>query len=149
MKRRRYVHELREQAAVCERNYHRLWRLLPGFPDGEKMACRIHSESEMDTEVTFQVAERFRYTATVDVTLEQNHMPPRLARHHFRVRVYLDANTSEVVSLDHTGSLKGVYHYPNPNMYQADEKAQLNRWLSEWLQLLFEQGVTQERILFT
>lgn len=138
-----YVHDLREQGAVCETNFMRLRRILRDFERDDERLFRIEAGELVNTDVTLTVVERFRYTATVRVALRQHHMPDAFARQTFHVRVYLDANTSEVMNLERTGSLKGVYTYPNPNMYQADEKAQLNRWLSEWLGLLGRHGLSQ------
>ncbi|MCH8552287.1 MAG: DUF1249 domain-containing protein [Natronospirillum sp.] len=135
-----YVHELREQGAVCEGNFLRLRRFLPGFDRDLERCFHVSAEPKIDADMELRVIERFRYTATVDITLQQHHMPEPFARVVFRVRVYLDANTSEVMTLERMGSLQGVYSYPNPQMYQADEKAQLNRWLAEWLRLLARHG---------
>lgn len=139
-----YVHELREQGAVCEGNFLRLRRLLPDFRPDMQREFSIRAEPQVDTEMTLRVTERFRYTATVEITLQQHHMPQPFARQAFRVRVYLDANTSEVMTLERMGSLQGVYNYPNPQMYHADEKAQLNRWLAEWLRLLSVHGTSRQ-----
>lgn len=139
-----YVHELREQGAVCESNFLRLRRLLPGFEAGAVRAFIIEADRQSATDLTLTVIERFRYTATVDLNLQQRHMPEAFAEQTFRVRVYLDANTSEVMDLARMGSLQGVYRYPNPDMFHADEKAQLNRWLGEWLQVLSRHGMSAE-----
>ncbi|TGG92928.1 DUF1249 domain-containing protein [Natronospirillum operosum] len=139
-----YVHELREQGAVCEGNFLRLRRLLRDFPEGLSLDYQVQAEPHVDADIRLQVTERFRYTATVDIMLHQHHLPEPFARQTFRVRVYLDANTSEVMTLERVGSLQGVYNYPNPNMYHADERAQLNRWLSEWLRVLAEHGLSRK-----
>lgn len=140
-----YVHELREQGAVCESNFTRLRRLLPGFEASELRVFRIAAGAELKADAELFVSERFRYTATVEVRLHQHHLPDPFAHQTFRVRVYLDANTSEVMTLERIGSLKGVYNYPNPDMYHADEKAQLNRWLGEWLEMLARHGISREK----
>lgn len=139
-----YVHELREQGAVCDSNFIRLHRLLPAFMAEQTRTFRIAAGRELMADMDFLVSERFRYTATVEVHLQQHHLPEPFAQQTFKVRVYLDANTSEVMTLERTGSLKGVYHYPNPDMYHADEKAQLNRWLGEWLQMLARHGLGRD-----
>jgi uncharacterized protein YqiB (DUF1249 family) len=36
--------------------------------------------------------------------------------------------------------LEGRYDYPNPNMYQRDEKIQQNRYLAEILELCLAEG---------
>ena len=52
---------------------------------------------------------------------------------HLTVRCYHDARVAEVVNFQHHKNFHSRYSYPNPNMYQKNEKQQINRFLSEWL----------------
>jgi len=140
---RNYVYNMKEQSALCEASYARLQQLLPGFLAGTQKHLLVQDASGLDTEVMLRVVERFAYTATLEMTLQQHHLPQTLARQQFSIRVYLDATTSEVMLQQQQGSLKGVYPYPNPQMYQVDERAQLNRWLAEWLRVLMRCGAVQ------
>ncbi|MFY0666200.1 MAG: DUF1249 domain-containing protein [Natronospirillum sp.] len=143
-----YVPDLKAQAAQCEGNFARLQRFLPGFKAGDDAAFLIETPQHSSADFTLNVVERFRYTASVEVTVHQHQVPEYFARQTFMVRVYLDARSSEVVTFARRGSFKGVYPYPNPEMFQANEKEQLNRWLAEWLQLLMAHGRSGEKMAF-
>ncbi|MFC3852323.1 DUF1249 domain-containing protein [Salinispirillum marinum] len=143
-----YVPDLKAQAAICEGNFARLRRCLPDFTVGQDVNFVLESAQHLSADITLTVIERFRYTASVEITVHQHQVPDYVARQTFMVRVYLDANTAEVVTFARRGSFQGVYPYPNPDMFHADEKDQLNRWLSEWLQLLFSHGRSAESITF-
>lgn len=138
-----YVYEMKEQSALGEASYARLQQLLPGFKANAERHLLVQDPSGLDTQVVLRVVERFAYTATLEMTLQQHHLPDSLARQQFSIRVYLDAATSEVMLQQQQGSLKGVYPYPNPQMFQVDERAQLNRWLAEWLRLVMRSGAAQ------
>lgn len=138
-----YVYEMKEQSALGEASYARLQQLLPGFAAGARRHLVVQDPSGLDTEVVLCVVERFAYTATLEMTLLQHHLPESLAQQQFSIRVYLDASTSEVMLQQQQGSLKGVYPYPNPQMFQVDERAQLNRWLAQWLRVLMRCGAQQ------
>ena len=56
------------------------------------------------------------------------------------VRVYHDAGLAEVVNCQHYRQFSARYEYPNEQMYQVDEKAQVNRFLSELLAHCLKHG---------
>lgn len=141
---RNYVYDTKEQSALGEASYARLNQLLPGFSHHARQYLLVQDPSGLNTEVEISVLERFAYTATLSMTLQQHHLPKSLARQQFSIRVYLDAATSEVMLQHQQGSLKGIYPYPNPQMYQVDERAQLNRWLAQWLRVLMRCGIRQQ-----
>ncbi|KPY06857.1 Uncharacterized protein ALO57_02637 [Pseudomonas coronafaciens pv. oryzae] len=49
------------------------------------------------------------------------------------VQVYHIARMAEVIGAEHARRFRGIYPYPNADMHQPDEKAQLNLFLGEWL----------------
>ena len=49
--------------------------------------------------------------------------------------MYHDVSMAEVIGWENHRRLRARYHYPNPDMYHSDEKAQLNQFLREWLTL--------------
>jgi uncharacterized protein YqiB (DUF1249 family) len=53
---------------------------------------------------------------------------------------------AEVVCRKQRSQLRGSYRYPNRQMHQPDEKAQLNRYLSEWLSQCLAQGHTSQAV---
>ena len=62
--------------------------------------------------------------------------PPRLT-----VRLYHDARSAEVVEYQRARHFNAVYDYPNRDMRQPDEKAQVNRFLGEFLSVCLKHGV--------
>jgi uncharacterized protein YqiB (DUF1249 family) len=56
------------------------------------------------------------------------------------LRLYHDASMAEIVAFQRHRHLEGRYDYPNPNMYQRDEKIQQNRYLAEILELCLAEG---------
>ena len=56
------------------------------------------------------------------------------------VRLYHDARTAEVTAYQGQDRFRGLYAYPNDQGRQPDEKAQLNRFLGEYLALCLAEG---------
>ena len=57
---------------------------------------------------------------------------------------WTDARCAEVVEYQGKRHFRAVYDYPNEDMRQPDEKAQINRFLSEYLALCLSHGVAAE-----
>ena len=83
--------------------------------------------------VRLQVEERFRYTSTVMVSQQMESDSRWLDAPQLLVRLYHDAAMAEVICIRQRRQLSGRYPYPNPQMHQPDEKAQLNDFLGECL----------------
>jgi uncharacterized protein YqiB (DUF1249 family) len=124
--------------AACEANYARLLRL---FPDYEQSNLR---EFELgDGRVRMEVLERSRYTTFF--RLFQYHSDSRwLESLKVDVRAYHDAGMLEVGTFQSHRQVKPRYSYPNPGMYQQDEKCQQNQFLAEWLQHCLQHGFTSQ-----
>ena len=135
--------------SVCELNYHRLLRLLPravrrrialdsrqGFEQDleqeQRFQLAMNEPSEQRT-LELRILDSAPFTSTI--ALEQ-HAPkasffervPKLV-----VRLYHDAEMAEIISWDRHRQWQPRYEYPNPQMYQPDEKLALNRFLADWL----------------
>lgn len=139
---RRYVPDLRAQMADSEANFLRLMKLLPKLEDLPKLEEESCFEFQLDredgqVEVRMTVTERFRYTSTLHI--EQRSATGWLQFPELLVRVYHDARLAEVVESGRR-QLEGRYAYPNARMQQPDEKAQLNRFLAEWLSQCLARG---------
>ena len=87
--------------------------------------------------LVLEVTERTRYTTLLRVTQRGQHGIPAM---DLDVRLYHDASMAEIVAFQRHRHLQGRYAYPNPNMYQRDEKIQQNRYLAELLELCLAQG---------
>lgn len=129
----RYRVNLSGLQAACEANYQRLMRLLPEMrvPTAEAR-CVAFSQGERRLGLLkVAVQENSPYTTTLRISQEQ--YLPWLPTPNMAVRVYHDARMAEVIAAQEIRYLQPIYPYPNPQMHQPDEKAQLNLFLGEWL----------------
>lgn len=103
-------------------------------------------------EVLVELVERSRYTTVVRFTqlgpevqevagVALNLAPPTML-----VRLYHDARSAEVVEVRNETRFKEVYEYPNPRMRARDEKAQVNRFLGEYLSMCLRYGLAIEPV---
>ena len=141
--RKRYVPDLGAQMACSERNYLKLMRLMPDLDSCDLRQFHIVWHQHR-ARVEIRVEERFAYTSTLRI--EQHYedsswvqMPALM------VRLYHDARMAEVVCRKQRRQLQGRYSYPNAQMHQPDEKAQLNRYLGEWLSQCLAHGHSSEQ----
>lgn len=138
-RRPRYQVDLVAQQAMGDMNYLRLRKLLPDLDQRNHWCFSLCLPLGQEWQIAVQVEERARFTTTV--LLSRHHGPCRWTRSpSMRVRLYHDARMAEVVAWERHRVAQGRYEYPNRKMYQADEKAQLNRFLGEWLNLCLAQG---------
>ncbi len=82
--------------------------------------------------VEIKILEAFKYTTTLEI-VQKPQLETWMTNPSMLVRVYHDANTAEVISYQGHRNLKLRYVQPNPKMYHADEKVQVNQFLGEWL----------------
>lgn len=137
---RRYCVDLAATQAECEANYWRLERLLRAFGEDDRcFAVGAHLQMRIC------VQERSPYTTLLKIA----QAPTAIASlaPNLTVRVYHDARMAEVVAFAHLRRVLPRYDYPNPAMHQPDEKAQWNRFLSDWLSHCLQHGVPIDRPL--
>lgn len=145
----RYKIDLPGQMAECEANYHRLIKLMPHHATVDDWQFVI-SGGPRNHCLRIRIVERSRYTTTVqlaqlDIRVPENHGWLRMPK--LTVRLYHDARLAEVLAWEGHRSVRPRYDYPNSAMYQSDEKAQLNRFLGEWLALSLQHGRSTEDCL--
>lgn len=146
MKRRKpYVPDLQEMAALCEGNYLRLLRLLPS---GEAERTFVLSAKNQDARVRIVIDEDHRYTSILSV-YQDGLSPAWLQPLALQVRMYHDAGMAEVTSWQNEKRFDGRYLYPNPAMRLPDEKVQLNRFLSEWLAHCLRYGRVDKTVVLS
>jgi len=90
-------------------------------------------------QVRLEVLERGPYTTLIELRHLQEAswaLQPRL-----RVRLYHDARSAEVVEFQGARHFRPSYVYPNHQMHLPDEKAQVNRFLSEFLSVCLAHGI--------
>ena len=133
-----YSIDLPRHMAECDANYLRLMRLFPGLRD--RHGDRLHVDiAGRRAEVSIEVLERNPYTTLI--RLVQRPEAPWGLNPGFTVRIYHDARCAEVVEYQRARHFKAVYAYPNDAMRQRDEKAQVNRFLGEFLSYCLRNGV--------
>lgn len=131
LRKRRYSVDLAGLQAVCEMNYVRLQRLMPGWEERDQWQVVLQHGDQPAQTLLIQIIERCRYTTTVRLHYPRRN--PWLHAMQMEVRLYHDANMAEVVAAYDQRRFSGVYPYPNEQMLQPDEKHQLNVFLGEWL----------------
>src|SRR5262245_41216802 len=130
---RRYTIDLPTHLAECDANYLRMMKLAPALDRSEQRELSLAIANE-DVRVRVRLIERCPYTSLVElsqVSTHRNGFDLRLPR--LVIRLYHDARSAEVVEYQNGRRFAAVYPYPNPEMRQRDEKAQINRFLGEYL----------------
>jgi len=133
LKKDRYKVNFPLHMAQCEANYVLLKKLTPDLATRDAWRFAVERGGK-SWHMLIEVTERMRYTTTVRVARQDacsNHgwlQSPQLT-----VRLYHDADLAEVLAWEKHRRLQVRYNYPNRDMYQADEKAQFNQFLGEWL----------------
>lgn len=145
---RDYSVNLSDHMAECDANYHRLRRLFPELRDSAEFDFSL-ALSGFEAAVECRVLARGPYTTEIELGLAQAAGWSELAgTPQFQVRVYHDAGSAEVISYQDQNRFHGKYEYPNTRMRQRDEKAQINRFLSEFLNLCLSHGVSRQPLNF-
>lgn len=96
-------------------------------------------DQQQKVTVEIKIVEAFKYTTTLEI-VQRPEFKTWMTNPSMLVRVYHDANTAEVVSYQGHRNLKPRYSLPNPKMYHADEKMQVNQFLGEWLSHCLQVG---------
>lgn len=144
----RYKVDLPAQMAECEANYHRMLKLMPQHLTISNWQFAIAGGSR-NHYLQIRIIERSRYTTTVQMAQLDIRVPEEslwLQMPKLTVRLYHDARLAEVLAWEGHKRLRPRYDYPNRAMYQSDEKAQLNRFLGEWLALSLQRGLSTDHL---
>jgi len=151
---RRYSVDLPAHMAECDANYVRLQRLFPDLRDKPEQTINLPLQA-LHAQVVFEVLEKGPYTTLVRIDVQAEKTDSEATRWielvgapTMTVRVYHDARSAEVVSYQAQNRFHSSYEYPNSRMRQRDEKAQLNRFLSEFLTLCLEHGASNHPVSF-
>ncbi len=149
MPKKKYTVDLAAQMAECEANYVRIMQLLPDMSSTDQREFAVVMADGEPLEFLISITERCKYTTMLDIS-QQSTVPTLDAWSPapcFSLRVYHDAQMAEVVSYDRQHRVQPKYDYPNANMYQRDEKTQLNTFLGEWLSHCLKYGQVQGPVL--
>jgi uncharacterized protein YqiB (DUF1249 family) len=139
MRSKRYKMDLPAHMAECDANYLRLKKLFPDVGEADSASIGVDFNGAR-LEVRLEVLERGPYTTLVK--LSQQPDVPFSRKASLTIRLYHDARSAEVVEYQgRKHFLRAVYEYPNTDMRQPDEKAQINRFLGEYLSFCLTHGV--------
>lgn len=142
----KYSIDLPGHMAECDANYLRLEKLFPQLCDKQCSHFTVDlNGSSLD--IRLDVIERAPYTTVLK--LSQAPELPWSKTPSLTIRMYHDARSAEVVEYQGERHFRAVYHYPNETMRQPDEKAQINRFLGEFLSLCLARGVAVGAPLLT
>lgn len=122
--------QLKNSTALHEANFAKLTRVFPGLRD---LQGKITGRGPNNSHVEIEVLETSKYTKTFSLKVSQDTSCKLLLSLHLKVRNYYDASVTEVLAFQRHHQLNPRYKYPNPKMYQSDEKWQTNQFLGEWL----------------
>lgn len=136
--RQRYRIDLPAHIAECDANYLRLMMLFPTLREQDASMFGIVLGGQAQR-VRLEVRERGPYTTLIEI--RQSPRVPWNPRPLMQVRLYHDARSAEVVEFHGARHFRAVYDYPNRDMHQPDEKAQVNRFLTEFLSMCLHHGV--------
>jgi uncharacterized protein YqiB (DUF1249 family) len=139
MARKRYRIDLPAHMAECDANYLRLMKLFPRLREDDVSVFAMVL-GQHPYQVRFEVLERGPYTTLIEL----RHLPeaPWNLQPRMRVRLYHDARSAEVVDYLGARHFRPSYAYPNNRMHLPDEKAQVNRFLSEFLAMCLANGMS-------
>jgi uncharacterized protein YqiB (DUF1249 family) len=128
MKRRR---SLNNSTPVHEANYAKLQRVMPQIDTLQ--GDLKYSSQRNGHHLEIHILEKTKYTTAFSLTLTHASMRRWVPEIFMKVRTYHDAKVAEVLNFQRYGRFDPCYDYPNPRMFQANEKQQINHFFSEWL----------------
>lgn len=143
----RYRIDLSAHIAECDANYLRLKKLAPDLDTAQQRVLVLVVADRCVT-VTIRLLERCPYTSLVEVSQHPwlEGLAFTLPQPRLTVRMYHDARSAEVVEFQNGRWFHAVYPYPNGEMRHRDEKAQINRYLSEYLSACLSHGVAESEV---
>ena len=125
--------------AACEANYYSLCKLMPGLNATDHFSLQLPGQG--DCHFHLRVEERTTYTLLVEIfQSEPGPEPGWVQMPRLKVRLYHDARLAEVVAFEGVRGVRPRNPYPNQYMHQPDEKAQWNRFLTDWLGIAIRHG---------
>ena len=114
-----------------EMNYARIMQLIPDLP--ESGGAVLLSNNSNQGQIRIELVERSPYTSKLELIHQIPALQGWIPDMRISVHVYHDAEVAEVVSYQSQHGFEARNDYPNPRMHHPNEKAELNRFLSDWL----------------
>ena len=127
------------QLAICEANFLRLKKILNNFSLNKYLFETINPDSSSNP-ISFCVIQRTRHTLIIEA--KQKIKLKKIENLIFRIQISLDAKLAEVVSFQ--GERAVPYFMKVLKTQSRDEKIQQNRFLTEWLENIFANGINPQ-----
>ena len=124
------------QLAVCETNFLRLKNLLQSFSKNKYLFETINPDTSSNP-ISFCVLHRTRHTLIIEA--KQKIKLKKIDDLIIRIQISLDARLAEVLSFQ--GERAVPYFMKVLKIQSKDEKIQQNKFLTEWLENIFSNGI--------
>ena len=127
------------QLAVCEANFLRLKKILNNFSENKYLFETINHDSSSNP-ISFNVIHRTKHTLIIEA--KQKIKLKKMESLIIRIQISLDAKLAEVISFQ--GERAVPYFMKVLKTQSRDEKIQQNRFLTEWLENIFANGINPQ-----
>lgn len=127
------------QLAVCEANFLRLKKILNNFSVNKYLFETINHDSSSNP-ISFNVIHRTKHTLIIEA--KQKIKLKKMESLIIRIQISLDAKLAEVISFQ--GERAVPYFMKVLKTQSRDEKIQQNRFLTEWLENIFANGINPQ-----
>ena len=124
------------QLAVCETNFLRLKKLLQNFSKNKYLFETINPDTSSNP-ISFCVLHRTPHTLIIEA--KQKIKLRKIDDLVIRIQISLDARLAEVLSFQ--GERAVPYFMKVLKIQSKDEKIQQNKFLTEWLENIFSNGI--------
>ena len=127
------------QLAICEANFLRLKKILNNFSVNKYLFETINPDSSSNP-ISFNIIHRTKHTLTIEA--KQKIKLKKMENLIIRIQISLDAKLAEVISFQ--GERAVPYFMKVLKTQSRDEKIQQNRFLTEWLENIFANGINPQ-----
>tara|TARA_B100000674_G_scaffold10765_1_gene8057 strand:- start:330 stop:752 length:423 start_codon:yes stop_codon:yes gene_type:complete len=127
------------QLATCEANFLRLKKILQDFSKNNYLFETVNPDASSNP-ISFRVIHRTRHTLIIEA--KQKIKLKKIESLIIRIQISLDAKLAEVISFQ--GERAVPYFMKVLKTQSKDEKIQQNRFLTEWLESIFANGINPE-----
>ena len=127
------------QLAICEANFLRLKKILNNFSVNKYLFETINPDSSSNP-ISFNVIHRTKHTLIIEA--KQKIKLKKMESLIIRIQISLDAKLAEVISFQ--GERAVTYFMKVLKTQSRDEKIQQNRFLTEWLENIFANGINPQ-----
>ena len=127
------------QLALCEANFLRLKKILNNFSVNKYLFETINHDSSSNP-ISFNLIHRTKHTLIIEA--KQKIKLKKMESLIIRIQISLDAKLAEVVSFQ--GERAVPYFMKVLKTQSRDEKIQQNRFLTEWLENIFANGINPQ-----